>query len=309
MKVKELIRDSVWIPGGDYGRGKVEISVILPTFRRFKSGLFEQCVDSILAQSLTDIELILVDDCSFDGTFERIARYMAADGRVSCIRHARNVGLPAVSGYEAYCRSRGAHLAYAFDDCHVLPDAYARLLEELTARKAEIVFGYVSFVNASGRKEYCGRNLAPKDLVHLRDNNFIPNLGFLFRREVLEAVGHYDPHISLIRMCDWDLWRRFIKHYTVWPVDVYVGHEFGTVLADSLGNSFEYNYPLAEAQMRQDRDEALSTGNFPEYNVVATPGGLTMEEISGYHAFAENNFANRFWYSADPFQQTGRDAE
>lgn len=88
------------------------VSVILPTFRRGDSGLLSAAIDSILDQSLRELELLIVDDASTDSTAGIIAEAMLRDPRVSVIRHARNIGLPAVSEYEGYLLARGDRIAF-----------------------------------------------------------------------------------------------------------------------------------------------------------------------------------------------------
>ena len=118
MKVKEIIArsDVRWIPPVGENKNDPEVSVILPTFRRAKTGLFERAVQSVLNQDLKNIELIIVDDASTDGTAELIAHFMKIDSRVSCIRHGKNIGLPAISEYEGYLKARGQYIAFIFDD-------------------------------------------------------------------------------------------------------------------------------------------------------------------------------------------------
>ncbi|EGJ49366.1 glycosyltransferase [Desulfocurvibacter africanus] len=300
MLVKEIIQDSIWMPGLNYGKAPVELSILLPTYRRFECGLFEKCVNSLLAQTFCNFEIIIIDDCSIDGTFDRIKRYMQEDGRVSCIRHQRNIGLPAISEYEGYCRANGIYIGYAFDDCVFKADAYEKLFYEVKRLNAKVVFGYASATNSAGFKELFGKVDDANDLAALRLNNFIPNCGFLIHRDVLETVGHYDPHISLIRLCDWDFWIRIYKQYDIVPVDVYVAHEGGTILRDSLGNSFELNFQAVFAQIYRDRSELLSTKNFPEYEVIDPPHGLCIEAFDAFKGLVERDFRKRFWCVPTP---------
>ena len=107
MKVKHLIAQTIWLPGALYGADKPVVSVLLPTFRRAKSGLFLKAVNSVLNQTLMALELIIIDDASTDGTAAIIAEIMAKDGRVSCLKHPVNIGLPAVSEFEGFQKARG----------------------------------------------------------------------------------------------------------------------------------------------------------------------------------------------------------
>lgn len=296
MRVKDLIADSIWLPGSTYGKKPAELSVTLPTFRRLASGLFERCVDSILAQDFKDLELIIIDDGSTDGTFDRIQKYMEVDGRVSCIRHPRNVGLPAVSEYEAYCRATAPYIGYAFDDCALEPDAYGRLLRKARHGPPRAVIGYCS-IDQEGQRIFFGRSITPAKLEVLRVCNFLPNCGLLLHRNVLETVGHYDPHVTLIRLCDWDLLRRIHAQGLLDCVDVYAAYEGGGVAEGTLARSFQMDMLAVYAHCGKNRNEALSTDNLPEYDVLARPEGCDREALEVFARMARRNFQQRFWYA------------
>ena len=79
----------------------IKVSVIMPVYN---SGEYlKTAVDSILSQSLKEIELILVDDGSTDGSSERCDEYAAKDSRVVVI-HQKNGGI---------CNARNAALKIA----------------------------------------------------------------------------------------------------------------------------------------------------------------------------------------------------
>ncbi|MGE5840027.1 MAG: glycosyltransferase family 2 protein, partial [Deltaproteobacteria bacterium] len=66
------------------------ISVIIPTFNRARK--ITRAVASVLYQTFTDNEIIVVDDCSGDGTSEALAPFHS---RIRCIAHSRNLGVSA----------------------------------------------------------------------------------------------------------------------------------------------------------------------------------------------------------------------
>lgn len=66
-------------------------SVIVPVYK--VQGYLRECLDSILTQSCTDIEVIAVDDCSPDNCGNIIDEYAARDARVTAVHLPRNVGL------------------------------------------------------------------------------------------------------------------------------------------------------------------------------------------------------------------------
>lgn len=68
------------------------VSVCLVTFNRAR--LLPATIDSILAQSFTDFEFIISDDCSTDGTEEICLEYAKRDSRIKYIRNHTNLGMP-----------------------------------------------------------------------------------------------------------------------------------------------------------------------------------------------------------------------
>ena len=70
---------------------KPTISVIVPIYKTEK--FIDKCLHSIRNQTLKEIEIICVDDCSPDNSYLIVERHIAEDSRVSLIRHKENIGL------------------------------------------------------------------------------------------------------------------------------------------------------------------------------------------------------------------------
>lgn len=298
MKVKDLIKDTVWIPGSDYDDNKKpKISVLLPTFRRGKSGLFRRCVESILEQTLEDIEIIVVDDASTDGTADQIAEFQKKDGRVSCLRHVKNVGLPAISEYEAYMRARADRIAFAFDDTFFNEDALEKLLEESEEHPHAMIYGHIEWSYKEPKTgEIINMRLGSgRSQGLLRTGNAIPNNGVLLTRKIIEDVGFYDPHVVIARVCDWDLWCRVAERYEIRFVDVAVGREDGPMTNDSLGNTYSLDSWAVDEWMRVPRNERLRPANFAEYDVLSGDDLCSQSTRSVIQSMARKHAVTRGW--------------
>lgn len=113
------------------------ISVIVPVFN--VAGYLRQCVDSILSQDYGNLEVILIDDGSTDGSGEICDRYAALDSRVRAI-HQKNGG--AAAAKNAGLRlATGEYLAFADSDDYLEPDAYGFLMKALLETGADAVQG------------------------------------------------------------------------------------------------------------------------------------------------------------------------
>ena len=68
-----------------------KISLIVPVFNVEK--YVSKCLDSLVAQTLKDIEIICVDDCSTDNSLQIIEKYASKDSRIKIVKHEVNKGL------------------------------------------------------------------------------------------------------------------------------------------------------------------------------------------------------------------------
>ena len=298
MRVKDIIAATEWRPSPRYGVDRPRVSVLLPTFCRGQSGLFLRSARSVLDQSLAELELIIVDDASTDGTAGQIAELMARDERVSLLRHPRNVGLPAVSEYEAFLKARAEYLAFAFDDDEFYPGALAELLAGLQAGKHSIVHGTVDLaaydpVLRRKTKTCLGREPNGQTLLHA--TNYIPNNAVLLHRRVVREVGFYDPHAAMSRLCDWDLWRRVAECFPIVPLEVRVGTVSGPATADSLGRTRLLDQWQSTEWVALPRNEQLKPGAMEEYDVLALPGGLSPGAALAAQEIGET-FRDKFWF-------------
>lgn len=127
-----------------------QISVIVPVYK--VEPYLRRCVDSILGQTFTDFELILVDDGSPDGCPAICDEYAARDPRVVVI-HQKNSGLSAArnAGIDwAFANSDSQRLSFIDSDDWVHPD-YLRLLLE-AAEKYHTAVSICSYKQTSGEE-------------------------------------------------------------------------------------------------------------------------------------------------------------
>ena len=124
-------------------------SVIVPVYKVEK--YIHQCLDSILAQSFSDFELILVDDGSPDACGRICDEYAAKDSRIKVI-HKENGGL--VSARRAgYSISRGSYICSIDSDDYVATDLLEKAAEKISDYSVDaVLFGYEYFNEYSGEK-------------------------------------------------------------------------------------------------------------------------------------------------------------
>jgi len=278
-----------WIPGPDYTSTKVpKVSVILPTYSRGASGMLTHVLSSIRAQTFSDFELIIVDDGSTDGTSMIVDNFAADNPNVHVIRHATNLGLPAISCFEALERARASFIAFAFDDFVFEPGALEALHQESVKHEPALVFGKAELLYEGAAGDLKTHILGVTDDVgRIFQGNFIPNGGVMLPRSIIDDVGFYDPHPIIARVTDWDLWRRIARRYELIAVDVLIGREHGVALEDSLGNTYEFDYFSSFEWINVDRNRSLHPNRYREVAVSDATGNVSESTRSAIKIFEQ----------------------
>jgi hypothetical protein len=273
MKVGEILKGcSTWMPDGN--RDDATVSIILTTAGEALPGMFARAVESVIAQSFRGWQLVIVDDCSTDGSFEQIQDFMARDKRISCVRHAFKVDNPAISIFEAYEHCRGEYIAFLADDCEWLPAALEEMLGFVQGTGIEAAYGEMVFVNygeSSGAitpVELGNINICTADSLEYR--NYIANSSLLLHRQVLETVGLYDPNELLQGLADWDLISRIAYSYVLTATGCFMGYQRGIGRYDSSGANGFNEWDIA-AHRAANRNELLLPANFANYETSAHP--------------------------------------
>ena len=144
-----------------------KISVIVPIYgtERF----LERCLRSILAQTLEDIEILCIDDCSPDRSAQVVEALAAQDHRIRLIRHVQNRGLGGArnTGIDA---ASAPYLASVDSDDYILPQMMERLWEATGGGVADIVVCGMTLENEAGDVT---EKIAPKPARLLNDANQI----------------------------------------------------------------------------------------------------------------------------------------
>ena len=296
IRIKDIIKDnSIWLPSQDYNEKK-KLSILMPTFGRGKNGFFKRAVTSYIEQTFKDTELIIVDDANTDGTSEQIDEFMKKDKRISCIRHKQNMGLPAVSTYEALKKARGEYIGFLFDDCVLYPSAYERTLRRMEEEGAQASYGRVlAHTDKDDMSKTVELYYEEKYLDNLEITNYIGNVAIIFKKDILKTVGYFDPHVCLARVTDWDLITRIKRKFYLIETGVLFAREYGITQKNSLGNSYLINSVAIDEYLKiPNREKRILLSEYEEINIFSE------EENSSYNFSYEikkllNFFKNKYW--------------
>lgn len=260
-----------------------EVTVILPTYARYKTGLLERAIKSVLDQSITDFEFIIVDDGSSDGTQGYVRDLQKQDSRIVYIRHDKNSGLPALRVNEGIELARGKYIAFQFDDDSWRDNFLKTLLDAIKQHHTQdiMVFGKTLLQGYS----YEPTEFPDKAMIsHERiiQTNKIPNNSVLISKTVFDTCGMYDPHIGMRRLCDWDLWIRFIKNIPIIPIDEVISDVYSE-REGAIGLTIPLDWPLFRSLNAVERNHLLTPQTWRDYSVDSLVVGNT--QLSGPIAY------------------------
>ena len=123
------------------------VSVIVPCYNVEK--YVARCLDSLISQTLQDIEIICIDDKSTDGTLDIVKQYVARDRRVRLIAHDVNMGV-AVARNGGINIARGEYIGFVDPDDYVDLDFYECLYRTAKKAKADIARGVLAIIECNG---------------------------------------------------------------------------------------------------------------------------------------------------------------
>ncbi len=192
--------------------GGPRVSLVLPTCNH--ADFLPTAIDSILAQTFQDFELIVVNDGSTDHT-KRFLDSLSAP-RIKVI-HQENKRLPGAlnTGFRA---AQGELLTWTSSDNYCAPTFLEQLVAALDADPGA-GFAYSSFAWIDRNDAILG--------IHRDQDMSLPSLysknpgmaSFMYRRTCMEAVGLYDTELEGAE--DWDMWMRIVERFpTVQVPDV-----------------------------------------------------------------------------------------
>jgi glycosyltransferase involved in cell wall biosynthesis len=166
-----------------------------------------EALDSILEQTFSDFEFLIVDDASTDGSGRVLAEYAERDSRIRILTNERNMGL-------GYSLARGVAAAMTpwiarmdADDIAVSNRLELQMSYVKDNPEVDILGGYALNINDDG--QIIGERRVPichEDIYRLLWTNPFIHATVMFRRQAILKVGSYSPKIR--KRQDYELWFR-----------------------------------------------------------------------------------------------------
>jgi len=154
-------------------------------------------LDSLLAQTFTDLQVALIDNASTDGTEEIAKKYQAADSRILYLRHPQNIGLHISFTEGFHLGFFGSYVAYVGHSDSWAPQLAERCIETLEAQpKAVLAYTHVNYTDAQGQVlsqghddfEISGDDPGRRYITFLEKINWCTSFNGLMRSEALRTV-------------------------------------------------------------------------------------------------------------------------
>lgn len=186
-----------------------KVSIVLPTYNGAR--YIRAALDSTLAQTYPNLEVIVVDGGSKDGTLEILASYQ--DPRLSLVHQPANTGrLPGALNL-GFQRASGDYLTWMQDDDLYEPAAIETLVNYLHNHPhVDMVYSDYWWIDEHGEKLRLEVVPPPSEL---RVRNCIGHF-FMYRRSVQNSIGMYDPAYFMAE--DYEYWLRVSLKHTMQPV-------------------------------------------------------------------------------------------
>lgn len=198
------------------------VSIGLPVYNG--EAYLAEALDSLCAQTVEDLEIIISDNASTDQTEAICRRYAAADPRIRYVRNRHNRGAAANYNRVAHL-ARGTYFKWAAHDDTCAPDCIARCLAVLEADPTAVIsYGWTGLIDTEYRCHTVRRNALPTDApsprvrfrsliaADYKQHPCTPVFG-LIRRQALMQTGLIPPYVhgDRILLAQLSLLGRFVE--------------------------------------------------------------------------------------------------
>ena len=163
------------------------VSIIMPNYNY--ADFLEESVKSVLGQTHSNIELIIIDDGSSDQSIERIKQFQN-DNRVLLIENKQNKGV-------SYCRNKGIESAQGSFLAFIDPDDHWELnkielqLKQLVEQDANLCFSNITIIDADGiQKKERKHHFKEYTYKKLLKRNFIPHSSLIIKSELVKNLSY-----------------------------------------------------------------------------------------------------------------------
>lgn len=161
-------------------------SVIIPAYNC--ENFIIEAIQSAIGQTYQNIEILVIDDCSTDSTYERICAIAKTDSRIIPLQNPHNMGVARTRNY-GFQKATGSYIALLDGDDLWLLDKLQKQIAQLEDSGTDICCTAYDLIDEEGQPT--GKCFIPPkktSFSRLRKQNFIGCSTALFRRQVIEQI-------------------------------------------------------------------------------------------------------------------------
>ena len=280
----------------------LKISVLMPVFN--SENFISKSIESVIKQSFSNYEIIIVDDGSNDSTQEIIKNYCRKNNKIRLFTKS-NSGITESLNYGLkFCKGKWIARLDADDLCH-----FDRLKKQLLIAESSNKIGLVGsdaiFINKFDKKLYYYSY--PSNHIKLKNNllgckNFFPHSSAFFNRELVESLGGYRNRAGISE--DWDLWLRIalkkeINNINEPLVKIRLHHDQVSkkyYLKQAYDTRVIVIANLLKRRKSYDPIEIFSDYEFQNYrnNIISNLNKLGFDDFLEFKSNFKNQFINKF---------------
>lgn len=245
------------------------VSVIITTYKR-RAEIVKRAIDSVLNQSYTNIELLIIDDSPNDYEYRNEVKATIeniADNRINYIQHEYNRGA-CVARNTGIRKSAGEYIAFLDDDDTWYTEKLAKQIKKAKDSKCDFVYCRKSSYNVSKNTKKVKYDKFYRGMVFnelLWDNFIGPTSVALIKKSCFDKVGLFNEELKASQ--DYEMWLRITREFSVDYVDepllnyyIYDGDRISKSVKNKIQGAEKINEIYHEDIIKDNRLYAVKIG-------------------------------------------------
>lgn len=195
------------------------VTIVTPSYN--SKDYIVETIDSVLNQSYQNYEMLIIDDCSNDGSYEIVSDYIKKDNRFKVYRLESNSGCPAVPRNFALKIAKGDYIAFLDSDDIWHKDKLEIQIKYMSQNNcffsaSEIkIFRNIDEINKAINSEINFNLLESEEIFHkkLIFKNIIPNSSVIIKRDLINKL-RFNVDLRYKAIEDYHMWLRILEKGT-----------------------------------------------------------------------------------------------
>ncbi|WP_292389778.1 glycosyltransferase family 2 protein [Methanosarcina sp. UBA5] len=192
-----------------------KVSVVMPVYKG--DNYLSEAVDSILNQTFSDFEFIIICDDPTDKTRGILDKYKQEDSRMKIYYQERQGLVNSLN--RSFSLAQGEYIARMDADDISRPERLEKQLDHLANPQTDFVCSWIDIINETGEIIDHIADISSSEEIYytLNFRNCIAHGSIMFRKNIIDVIGSYDESCAAE---DYHLWHRVSKKYIIHKIDV-----------------------------------------------------------------------------------------